>query len=136
LNEKISTESGTAITPDSSGGRSHNSLTCDGDANVKLLSELHPQKQRKPTNSVDEGITIDISDEQPMNASSSIRTTAESAGSGELASFEQRAKLALLKRVIGEGTMIDLRDKQRKNALPGMKSKRESGQNHTASNED
>jgi hypothetical protein len=49
-NDKVSTESGTAIKPANRGGRLSNSRRCDGDPNISLEIEAHAAKQSRPTN--------------------------------------------------------------------------------------
>jgi hypothetical protein len=81
-NHKISTESGMSTRPISAKGRSHNSRTFDGDPNVNLERELHPEKHSPPTNSTDVERSIERSNAQSLNAVSSIRTTPESPRNG------------------------------------------------------
>jgi hypothetical protein len=102
--------------PDKSGGRSSNSRRCDGDENVKLESDSQFAKERRPTNSSDGGRTIEVSEEQSINAPPSIRTTSESSNNGEFASFSQRKKQEMPSVLTDDGRMIDSRETHEKNA--------------------
>jgi hypothetical protein len=62
VNWKTSTESGMTIKPDNTGGRSSNSRRCDGGENVNLTSDWQLSKARRPTNSTDDGRTIELSE--------------------------------------------------------------------------
>jgi hypothetical protein len=68
LNTRDLTESGIVVKSGNIGGKSSRISRCDGDENVKLESETHPQKQSDRIFSTDDGITSDFSDEHPANA--------------------------------------------------------------------
>jgi hypothetical protein len=130
-NKTISTESGMEITPGKSVGRALSSRRWDGDANVRLTTDLQPEKHPESRISTDEGITSDRRAALSLNAPSPTRTSFESGGNGRAASFLQELKQSCSSVFTAEGMIIDSSEQHWLNARFEMVFNREPVENET-----